>query len=293
MGSWRAKDLLVVLPARNEERSLPAVLAGLERCGCAALVVDDGSTDNTVIAAASAGAQVLSNRRSEGIARCVLKAISFAKELGFQKIVTMDADGQHDPAYVPSFAFMLESVDVVFGSRFEALAAVPVEKRASNSFAANLVSNATGRRCRDAACGMRGFRLDAGIEAMIGGGGYAFPYEMLMGAFSHGLSIGWCPIPALYPKGEKLATRVEEIDALLSCVAERTPAWRDGLYSARVATGHGEPFSVVIGGFDAYRFIPLPDRNEYLIQCEERLMQFDFKVEEGGPSQTDLEVRHD
>jgi glycosyltransferase involved in cell wall biosynthesis len=114
--------VLVIVPAHNEARNLPAVLRAIRAlpAGHDVCVVDDGSTDDTAKIAARAGATVLRNAVNLGIGGAVQAGYLWARERGYDAAVQIDGDGQHDPAYV---AAALEPVaggraDVVIGSRF-------------------------------------------------------------------------------------------------------------------------------------------------------------------------------
>lgn len=114
--------VLIIVPAFNEAKNLPAVLAGLrekvpEHEVC---VVDDGSSDDTSAVAAAAGATVLRSPLNLGIGGAVQTGYLWAREHGFEAAVQIDGDGQHDPAYLAPVLAELErgEADLVIGSRF-------------------------------------------------------------------------------------------------------------------------------------------------------------------------------
>jgi hypothetical protein len=114
--------LLAILPAWNEERSLPAVLAAIRAAVPSAdlCVVDDGSTDATARVAAAHGATVLRIPVNLGIGGAVQAGYLHALEQGHDVAVQIDADGQHDPAWLDALLAPLRAgaADVVIGSRF-------------------------------------------------------------------------------------------------------------------------------------------------------------------------------
>jgi glycosyltransferase involved in cell wall biosynthesis len=113
---------LIIVPAFNEARNLPAVLAAV-RAACPAYdicVVDDGSTDDTAAVAARAAATVLRHPVNLGIGGAVQAGYLWAREHSYDAAIQIDGDGQHDPAYIggalrPIFE---GRADVVIGSRF-------------------------------------------------------------------------------------------------------------------------------------------------------------------------------
>lgn len=113
---------VVVLPAFDEERGLGEVLAGL-RQACPSfdlVVVDDGSRDRTAEVARRHGAVVLRHPFNMGYGAALQTAYKYAAREGYPVLVQLDADGQHDPAFVPGLArHVLEGrADAVVGSRF-------------------------------------------------------------------------------------------------------------------------------------------------------------------------------
>ena len=114
------RDVLVVLPAFNEEASIGRTVTEIERKipGIAKLVVDDGSTDDTVAVAKAAGATVASLPFNLGVGGAMRFGFRHAVKHGYRVVVQLDADGQHDPAYVPELLNALADVDLVIGARF-------------------------------------------------------------------------------------------------------------------------------------------------------------------------------
>jgi len=116
------RDLLVLVPARDEEASILQVLQGCARAlpGAPILVVDDGSRDATARLARQAGARVLSHTFGMGYGAALQTGYLYALRKGFSLVVQLDADGQHDPADLPRLVEpILEGrADVTLGSRF-------------------------------------------------------------------------------------------------------------------------------------------------------------------------------
>ena len=107
----------VVIPALNEERTIVAVAANVHGFGVA-IVVDDGSTDRTGEWAAQAGAVVVRHERNRGYDAALNSGFARAQELGFEVAITVDADGQHDPALASAFLAAIDAgADVVLGVR--------------------------------------------------------------------------------------------------------------------------------------------------------------------------------
>ena len=112
---------LVIIPAFNEEASLPAVLDDLRRRwpGYDVLVVDDGSTDQTAKVARTAGVTVASLPYNLGIGGALRTGFRYAVQNGYDRGIQFDADGQHESSEIPALLQALEDgADMVVGSRF-------------------------------------------------------------------------------------------------------------------------------------------------------------------------------
>lgn len=116
------KDYLIIIPAFNEEKHLPKVLAGIKDAnpGADILVVNDGSADRTSEIAKKAGAMTLDIPFNIGYGGAVQTGFRFAKEHGYDFVITIDGDSQHDPSRAKNLieAMEKEGADVVIGSRF-------------------------------------------------------------------------------------------------------------------------------------------------------------------------------
>jgi len=122
--------LLVIVPALNEEGAIAEVVSQIRRHvpGVPVLVIDDCSADGTIAVARAAGADVLPLAHHLGLGGCVQAGYKLAFELGFQYVIRVDGDGQHDAADIPAILERLKSTgcEMVIGSRF-------VEKNGSSA----------------------------------------------------------------------------------------------------------------------------------------------------------------
>ncbi len=118
--SVRPARTLVAIPAWNEEESIVDVIMKVRthQPGADVLVVDDGSTDLTAFRARKAGATVISLPFNVGVGGAMRTAFLFAQREGYQALVQVDADGQHDPADLERVLNGLSDADIVVGTRF-------------------------------------------------------------------------------------------------------------------------------------------------------------------------------
>lgn len=111
--------LLIMLPAYNEAGRIAPVIEGIRRHANAdILVIDDGSSDGTASEARRSGARVASHPANLGYGCALQTGYRYALRHGYDAVIQMDSDGQHDPASIPALIEALSSADIVVGSRF-------------------------------------------------------------------------------------------------------------------------------------------------------------------------------
>lgn len=152
--------VLVVLPAWNEERSLPAVLDEIREHlpDVGVLVVNDGSADATSQVARRHGVAVLDLPFNLGVGGAMRAGFRYAVEQHYDVVVQVDADGQHDPRDVPLIVERLATSDVVIGARFAGTGAYDVRgpRRWAMHVMASTISRMAGTRLTDTTSGFRG-----------------------------------------------------------------------------------------------------------------------------------------
>lgn len=154
-----SRRLLVVLPALNEQEAVGHVVkevrAALPEAGV--LVVDDGSSDHTGEVARTAGAQVLRLPFNVGVGGAMRAGFRYALAEGFDAVVQVDADGQHDPHEVPRLLAALDDADLVIGARFAGRGAYAARgpRRWAMVLLAFVLSRLAGARLTDVTSGMR------------------------------------------------------------------------------------------------------------------------------------------
>ncbi|MCG5470870.1 glycosyltransferase family 2 protein [Micromonospora sp. LAH09] len=114
------KRVLIIIPALNESGSIAEVVHEVrgELPGVDVLVVDDGSTDRTAAVAAAAGARVAKLPYNLGVGGAMRCGYRYARDHDYDVAIQIDADGQHDPRYVPKLVDQLDETDLVIGARF-------------------------------------------------------------------------------------------------------------------------------------------------------------------------------
>lgn len=190
-------QIVALIPAWNEaERIIPVIQEAGKHLPV--LVVDDGSMDQTASVAAHEGATVLSHDTNLGKGMALMTGFEYAFTRGFQAAVTLDADGQHDPAEIPAFcqAYLRDGVDLIIGRR--AFNRMPLIRNLSNSFGSWLLTRVLGTPILDNQSGYRLYtkRLVDGLDPTTEG--FEFEVEVIFQAVVKEFRIGWIPIKTIY-----------------------------------------------------------------------------------------------
>jgi glycosyltransferase involved in cell wall biosynthesis len=220
-----APRVIALIPGYNEGPRIAAVVRGaLEHLPV--LVIDDGSKDDTAERARASGATVIEQRPNAGKGAALRTGFRRALDDGFDAVLTLDADGQHDPAEIPAFlaAFAAQPrPDLVIGRRN--FRAMPPIRRISNVVGGRAFSWAVGQEIADNQSGYRliGRRI---MDATIGSdeGGFEFEVEMITTCIRLGGTIAWVPIRTIYAGAP---SHIKPIDHLRSFIRIVRKARRD------------------------------------------------------------------
>ncbi len=198
--------LLVYIPALNEEKNLanvihniPTSIAGINRVEC--LVVDDGSTDQTVDVAKSCGAHVVSHGKNQGVGMAFQSAVQFAWENDADILVGIDADGQFDPAEIKDIIQPLldNKADMIIGNRFTSGRPehMPWIKYVGNKMVASLVSSICSQKFEDVSCGFRSYNRDALLRLNVFEK-FTYTHQSILSLVYQGLRVIEMPISIKY-----------------------------------------------------------------------------------------------
>lgn len=197
---------LVVIPVFNEEKHLAEVLCELAKWHHdEVLVVNDGSTDRTAEILGKhccRSLNVVTHGRNKGYGASLIEGFRFAIENGFDSLVTMDADWQHQPCAVPKLFAALEGFDVVSGSRYlEELPGndqAPGSRRAINTEITAIINSITNYHLTDGFCGFKALRVEALKLLQLDETGYAFPLQFWIQAAHHKLTVKEFAVKRIY-----------------------------------------------------------------------------------------------
>ena len=194
----RPDRIVALIPAYEEGPRIAAVVEAA-RHHLAVVVVDDGSTDDTSERAEAAGATVIRQVPNAGKGAALRAGFRHALDDGAAAVITLDADGQHDPAEIPAFleAFARSRPELVIGRRD--FGEMPPIRRLSNVVGGVTLSVALGRGVPD---NQSGYRLVGRVlmQAMLASdeSGFEFEVEMIARCIALGLPLAWVPIRTIY-----------------------------------------------------------------------------------------------
>ncbi|MDX2037094.1 MAG: glycosyltransferase family 2 protein [Isosphaeraceae bacterium] len=195
--------ILTAIPAYNEADHLPAVLHEVLRHAEHVLVVDDGSRDSTPeILAGFPTVRVIRHETNLGYGAALRTMFRTTVAEGFDGLVTLDCDGQHEPKLIPELIAGLNDADVVSGSRylrvFDPTQKPPEQRRKINVEITRRLNECLGLNLTDAFCGFKAYRASALAKFDITDLGYAMPLQVWVQAVEHGLVIKEVAVPLIY-----------------------------------------------------------------------------------------------
>jgi len=195
--------ILLGIPVYNEEVHVTKVLSEIRDFAACILVIDDGSTDDTPLLLASQPVEVIRHAENRGYGRSMQDMLRWAKFDGYDWLITMDCDEQHEPAAIPDFidAIGRDTADVISGSRYlcsNADETPPEDRRVINATITEELNRRLGLSLTDAFCGFKAYRVQACERLTLDVNGYDFPMQFWAQAAAHGLIIEELPVRLIY-----------------------------------------------------------------------------------------------
>lgn len=165
MNGTNSSRSLVLIPAYNESVRIAGVIEDIKRAvpTLPVLVINDGSRDDTAVVARRAGAVVVSHPFNMGYGAAIQTGYKYARDKGYDFLVQLDADGQHDPSSIPALLkpVVAGETDVAIGSRFLSTNyRPPLARRAGMVLFRWIVSLVTGTFVTDTTSGFQAFNRD-------------------------------------------------------------------------------------------------------------------------------------
>ncbi len=194
---------LTAIPVYNEAKSVRNVLEQVREYAPEILVIDDGSTDQTPqLIDAEIGLHTIRHRRNLGYGAALTSAFDYARNNGYDVLVTMDCDGQHQPDRIPVLLEQIGDADIVSGSRylrdFRTDTPAPTDRRFINATITRELNERYGLSITDSFCGFKAYRKSALRCLRPTETGWGMPLEVWVQAAHAGLRIREIGVPRLY-----------------------------------------------------------------------------------------------
>src|SRR5262245_63837663 len=194
---------LTAIPVYNEAKHVREVLAEVRKYASDILVINDGSTDGTAeLLGAEPGILRIDHPKNRGYGSALISAFAFALEHNFDVLVTMDCDGQHEPARIPVLLEAIHDCDIVSGSRylrdFRQDTPAPTDRQFINATITREINARYRLNLTDAFCGFKAYRREALQKLSITERGWGMPLQLWVQASRQNLRVKEIALPRLY-----------------------------------------------------------------------------------------------
>src|SRR3989338_4179969 len=190
----------VVMPAYDAAATIGPLVQQVKALGFDIVVVDDASRDGTAAAASAQGAVVISHLANGGKGRALQTGFEYARRMVYDGVVTMDSDGQHDPAEIAELirAGEVQHAGIVLGNRMCNGAAMPPVRLHTNRLMSAMVSAMARQRIPDSQCGFRMIRREVLESVPLRAQRFEVESELLLGAAARRWKIISVPVRTIY-----------------------------------------------------------------------------------------------
>jgi len=232
--------IIACIPAYNEERTIASVILRAQKHVDTVIVCDDGSTDLTGEIAHRLGAIVLHHKKNLGYGAALRSLFRKAKDVNADIVLTLDADGQHDPWEIPDMVqpILEDKADMVIGSRFlQKNNNVPAYRRFGIKLLTRVSNGSLKKDISDAQSGFRAYNKNAMQKLRLSEEGMGISAEILLKARTEGLRIAEVPVQVNY-KGVETSTHnpvrhgLSVLSTIIRLVVEERPLFYLGIPGA-------------------------------------------------------------
>jgi glycosyltransferase involved in cell wall biosynthesis len=192
----------VIIPAYNVGKRIEDVLLKVRRYipDQSICVIDDGSTDASIDSVQCRTIHLIRHQSNSGKGEALKSGFQWILSDGFDGVLTLDGDGQHDGDSIPDFISAVErtSADIILGVRRFRIGEMPIDRICSNRLTSLLVSMMTGQWIPDSQTGYRFIKSDVLKDITLHTSHYETETELLVKAIRKGYSVSFCPIGVDY-----------------------------------------------------------------------------------------------
>jgi glycosyltransferase involved in cell wall biosynthesis len=197
--------LVIAIPVYNEQKYLQGVLEQVKQFHDQILVIDDASSDRTPeLLKQVRGIDVLRHSVNQGYGGSLIDAFNWADAQGYDWVITMDCDRQHEPQRIPDFIREIETDkwDLISGSRYlmpeDAGDLPPADRRSINATLTCILNDLFHHSLTDSFCGFKAHRVKPAVDLKLTEKGYAFPMQLWPRAIKAGQRITEIPVRLIY-----------------------------------------------------------------------------------------------
>ncbi|MGB9081782.1 MAG: glycosyltransferase family 2 protein [Desulfuromonadaceae bacterium] len=193
----------ILIPAYNAGKTILAVVRECLEHGLPVAVVDDGSTDDTSALLSGLPVTMLRHQQNRGKGAALKTGFAWAVESGFDAVVTVDADGQHDVLAIPLLAASAQSGKwgILIASRRSQFDQMSGLRKLWNRIGVWCIWKRTGFEITDSQSGFRYYSREVLTTVPLKSNGYALEMEILLKAWKKGFTIGSLPVAARVADG--------------------------------------------------------------------------------------------
>jgi glycosyltransferase involved in cell wall biosynthesis len=192
-------NIAAVIPFFNESRTINQIVNNTLQYVDCVIAVDDGSTDDSSSKIPNnKNIALIKIKLNRGKGFALREGLNEGVKKGYTKLITIDADLQHNPDEIPLLISELNNFDIVIGNRLSNLVDMPLPRRMSNKITSFLLSLKTGNKIIDSQCGFRAYRAEVIKNIKTVKNGYEAESEILIKASRKGYKIGFTDISTIY-----------------------------------------------------------------------------------------------
>lgn len=208
----------VIVPAYNEEKNIPSLVKNLRTLSVGGqdiveevVIIDDGSTDDTRREAEKAGARVISHPENRGKGAALKTGFQYALRKGFEAVITMDGDEQHDWREIPSFLNKAQEnqADIIIGNRMGNVRNMPFVRLWTNRITSRILSAIAHQRIEDSQSGYRLIKKEVLRNIDLTTSDFDTESEILIKASRRGYGITYIPIRTIYK--DELVSKIKPV----------------------------------------------------------------------------------
>jgi len=207
--------ICAVIPFFNEIRSLSDVVKKTLNYVDVIILVNDGSTDGSENSVNERRTVLINHKKNFGKGKALKTGFLKSLELKCNVTVTLDADGQHDPKFIPELIEKIPEYDLVIGNRLADMSSMPLNRRFSNKLTSKLLSLKTGVKILDSQSGYRVYKTGKLMELLPQSNGFEAESEILIKAARNKLNIGFSNISTIYGNDN---SKMKSIQAILGFI---------------------------------------------------------------------------